>query len=928
MASRRQNLRPASTLRKPQRYQGKVGADTQPQAASRRYTTESTSSPVQPQIPDLGRYCAFPTRSLDDPDPGPSELVKALRRCTTNDEREDLDAGLSAAHWWESREKSAENPNLTPKSPRTALVARLPPLSSWSPESPDGMEIPLIPDEIDWGSDPENGQSYAYPDTSFIYKLDERPSSQWNRQKMFYPFAIVVVEQLHLTSFQIQTFLANYQTEKKVWEAYEMNVARIPHGELVQQAAKSCGSIADLMNLHRPTLSTDSITRTDVDMAIEYAARQHLDTDTEDLEGCMGSNTHGFVDLDITDATLGEIGDMIRDRREQYFGWIDRELINAEATARAERMAAEADDRCLINDGFLGTAQKVIPRNSTPEAGQDAVIPDGIHVTPRRNRLIRSGMLVDITKPVQISLLDHRGPSEDMQLMRGGSWPESATGWDMGKEANMTFGQQNPAPLIRSVPGDFVATALEGRTTDQGPLAVEVRSNCLQPQILQVGGSKATTAMQRRPDAPGAKHSSRGIRLTAPATTQIANTSLRRQTHYMQALQNLIKPCRAVQGRSNALFGSAARSEVSAVVSGALSAGYQSLSNRQKPPGRTQGRRQAVGDAMPPLEVTRHGLEASDVCKIPVTDAAERIAAVSSPTVDGRAVSVQLRQELDTRWAHYLRAENKVPAAGPKINCSAPAAAVEDDPEYTPKDNAANKRKPSVQVQKTPTKRRKSGTAPEAPAQPRFCEVLPGGASEPIKPLNLIPIPRKQTVKQGGTAVSSTMSPWPRPTLPDPPCAPQPSNAGPDSSEPSKGKKNTEPIFGLQRNQELASPADSAENAEYAWSAETAEFAAVSETARYALKANSLAGGGLVEAAAAAGCWPEEALAALGKLKDEFDSVEFEQRGSATRHARKSKFAGCADWALYAHEATTASFALEVAHDSLVEADQEDVGGS
>jgi hypothetical protein len=97
------------------------------------------------------------------------------------------------------------------------------------------------------------------------------------------------------------------------------------------------------------------------------------------------------------------------------------------------------------------------------------------------------------------------------------------------------------------------------------------------------------------------------------------------------------------------------------------------------------------------------------------------------------------------------------------------------------------------------------------------------------------------------------------------------------------------------------------ENAEYAWSAEKAEFAAISQRARFALQADGLVGD---ESSWGTRDWPKDALKTLAKLKDEFCVMEFQHRGSTTRDAKMSKFAGCADRATFAGQAQEAEFAL------------------
>ncbi|KAG8427556.1 hypothetical protein J3459_006584 [Metarhizium acridum] len=160
MASRQHNLRPASARRIPQRYKNRDKEEergAQPRALSRNHNPTFISS-VQPQNSDLGKYCAFPSRPLNDPDPGPSELVKATRECFTSGKREELESKLRAADSPGNQGTEAS----TPTSPRMALVARLPPMESGLGRSSDDVDSPFVGEEIHWGSDSDDEPPHAY----------------------------------------------------------------------------------------------------------------------------------------------------------------------------------------------------------------------------------------------------------------------------------------------------------------------------------------------------------------------------------------------------------------------------------------------------------------------------------------------------------------------------------------------------------------------------------------------------------------------------------------------------------------------------------------------------------------------------------------------------------------------------------------------
>ncbi|KAG8427557.1 hypothetical protein J3459_006585 [Metarhizium acridum] len=688
-----------------------------------------------------------------------------------------------------------------------------------------------------------------------------------------------------------------------------MNVDKIPYRELMAEAAeRNLCHFSDLINLYPPKLSTYRITERDVDQAAEYMKHRGLDEYTKDLKGWVGVSTSGFGHLDITEPIVLDAKDKDDLGRARPSGPIDMGQIEAAAIVQARKMAAESDKKCLINDAFLGTAPRVIPR-SVPDASQGKIVRDGIHVTPQRNRLVRSGILSNVTNLIPISWLESDEPFGRRQLDGQPSSPTDLNAYEVRTSPGRQM-LQMPITFSQFVPGKYVGTALEAGMTCTEFHPVSVQTNHLQPQTSLLARSTIAMAAMRRSrvlrtttDDSRCDHPSLGV-------TRAENTDLRRQVASMQAL---INSNGAVQDKYNGLFGTAAGPEVSAVVSGGLTAGYQSLSNRQETPATTVDQHDTTKDSTEPPS-------AQDSCS--PRGYRKEIEELSSPVAAANTNSVQLQlsREIDKICRRHLWEEGKAPVGRPRAPRPASMEVAEDDSDYTPGSSTGKKRRQSVQAQKTPVKQRKLGTTPKTPVRSQFRTApMTSSPREPIKPLNLISIDRQRASGQEGASLSSNAPP--SPVVPISPCPRRSSKATGTGGEPNKGKKNAAPIFGLHRNQELARPADSTENAEYAWSAETADFAANSEVARYALRANRLAGDGLRIGPSG---WPEDALTALTKLKDEFHAVEFQQRGSATRNAEEIKFAGCAGRALYAEFATEAEFALEVSGDGCEETDGHD----
>jgi hypothetical protein len=686
---------------------------------------------------------------------------------------------------------------------------------------------------------------------------------------------------LCLTTRQLQAFLTTYLAEFNVWSVYEYNVSQIPFADLAQYAAATNGSIADLINLYRPPLSTDCISQEDVDIAGEFLRFKGLDDDAKCLQGWMGTSTGGFLDLNINDEILREVLHRDRFRRVRAAGCADVQDVKTAAAAQAEKMADEAEGRCLVTDTTMGTTQEVVPQISSMS---------GIHVTPRRNRLIQAGVLRDVTEIVAISVPGENKPAGSRQLMTesvqrvpvvlddshsNAAIPDTSN-WDSDMEINV---DQVCRGWLWPVLG-----------YGQGISNLMIQADCKR-QMFQVPSSSSMPLTKRR-------HNAQHGRQTRPMSRP-PSQDLRRRISTTQALQSLMNPNGGIQHQSNVLFGSQVGSEISAAVSGGLSAGYQSLSNRPRPPARQI---QVVICDAAGVEIQRGTSE---------TPAQKN---AFGPQVNSLETNTQLRQELDHRWGQYLRPESKAHRSKGKSGQSiyqhgrtnmpsgfTSAAAAQDDLDYMPGSDSTSKRRVKTQVHKTPVKRKKPSVPPGIPARPRFHDAIAKSSSGDPVQLDLLSL----NEHIGGQARATTLDPVDVPSssrqsVPSP-------NASLASCPPSKSRKNTEPIFGLQRNQELASPVTVNENAEYAWSAEKAEFAAISQRARFALQADGLVGD---ESSWGTRDWPKDALKTLAKLKDEFCVMEFQHRGSTTRDAKMSKFAGCADRATFAGQAQEAEFAL------------------
>ncbi|OAQ65886.2 hypothetical protein VFPPC_07520 [Pochonia chlamydosporia 170] len=589
---------------------------------------------------------------------------------------------------------------------------------------------------------------------------------------------------LGLTAHQVERFVINYLAQQKVWELYEHNVEKIPYGELHQYSVETKDSIADLIHSYPPKLSTDKITRDDAKKAIKYLESRRLDKYIGSLEGWMGTNTGGFIKLNIADHLLQHAMDKDAIRRGQNADWINEQAIYSTATARAEKMAAAADKSCLINDAFMGVVAQIFDTCGQTQVDDDTTIKDGIHVTPRRNRLVRGGILTDVTEIVTVPMLESLQPPPSIAFMPPDGSEDSSTALEMDQTSQTSDVQPSP------------------------------KSRTLTKTIKKTQGAR-----------------------TASSSGRPVSQDLRRRVTSFQALQKLMNPDGGELGQGDGLFGttSTAGSEVTAAVSDGLSAGYQSLSSRR----RSSVRSREESRATPANENSRPARH-QVVDAHSFTTASDSLGKNNAPIAQNAeeqttTKSDQIREELDNKWGHYLQPEPKASVE------NAPAEEFDNDEDYIPEEKSTTKRKSAAQLQKTPTKQRKPTVQPSHPRQQRFHDGNYGTAVGTIRPLELIPIERQQSGERQRAIDSHNLLRPPQQSLPDT-AGRVSTTATSAQGEPSKRKRNKNTIFGLERNQELAKPVEASENVEYTWSANEAEFAEVARSARYAFVADRIVG--------------------------------------------------------------------------------------
>lgn len=466
---------------------------------------------------------------------------------------------------------------------------------------------------------------------------------------------------LGLTAHQVERFVINYLAQQKVWELYEHNVEKIPYGELHQYSVETKDSIADLIHSYPPKLSTDKITRDDAKKAIKYLESRRLDKYIGSLEGWMGTNTGGFIKLNIADDLLQHAMDKDVIRSGQNADWINEQAIYSTAAARAEKMAAAADKSCLINDAFMGVVAQIFDTCGQTQVDDGTTIRDGVHVTPRRNRLVRDGILTDVTEIVTVPMLESLQPPPSIAFMPLDGSENSSTALEMDQVC-----ESHESQIPEFVPGSFVATAVEtGR-----PIPVFCSSNgqtdgvqCQTSQTSDVQPSpKSRTLTKTIKKTQGAR--------TASSSGRPVSQDLRRRVTSFQALQKLMNPDGGELGQGDGLFGttSTAGSEVTAAVSDGLSAGYQSLSSRR----RSSVRSREESRATPANENSRPARH-QVVDAHSFTTASDSLGKNNAPIAQNAeeqttTKSDQIREELGNKWGHYLQPEPKASVGKPKSN--------------------------------------------------------------------------------------------------------------------------------------------------------------------------------------------------------------------------------------------------------------------
>ncbi|GAB0133072.1 hypothetical protein EsDP_00001488 [Epichloe bromicola] len=756
------------------------------------------------------------------------------------------------------------------------LSASRPSSSSSLFEAETDMSTPLLPPgDIDWGSDDDKSPPLEYPNSSPMHLITS-------------------------TTARIQIFLTKYISENRVWIQYEQNVSRIPWRELNEYAAEKKKSVAELLHMYRPSLPTDEISRDDIAKAARFLHGKGLGAYVSSLDGWFGIGKMDFLDLNVCGAMFRDTLDTEAIKKAVEWGWIDIGEVLRNARERARRLILQTDAACPVQDAFLGTIQNVVePRFAvTTHEGVD-YSRDGVYITPRCNRTVWSGILENIDEVAPVSLIQDqqsRVPANVQRVNKDRNGKQKSATKAQIEEIRISLARQVPTLLPRHVPGSMVMTA------EERARATETATATATAKPMSTSGRAHKTPLPRTPTQSVRRQKSQDLRKVATA----------------RVFQDFMSPWGAKR-ELDGLLGSSENCEVSAAAGNGLLNGYNK--RRQSQPnqdvnGTSGGRGEQV--AAREEDILDSTKDAGPSCT-----GLSGIGQVSA----AQACSAELRKALDNNYSEYLRADDRATPPRRKRSISQieiPEA--EDDADYVPAKSSATKRKAAVHLQNKVVKKKKGGLAegecidrrisatnhPKIPSRTTTSRTRTkpsrvvankskaskrpraGGSEDDdsdvhLRRQNKRRCPRKDDASRDGDAVDDH-------------------DDEPPESEPVKMKKNTEPIFGIPRNQELFGPLERAEEVEYAWSADAAEFAMVSARAKYALKADGISEKKCAQVEDTGQV--DEALYTLMRLQNRFGVVEATQRSRAAQDAGKARFAGCADWALYAVDAEVADYVL------------------
>lgn len=424
--------------------------------------------------------------------------------------------------------------------------------------------------------------------------------------------------------------------ENRVWIQYEQNVSRIPWRELNEYAAEKNKSVAELLHMYRPSLPTDEMSRDDIAKAAQFLHGKGLGAYVSSLDGWFGIGKMDFLDLNVCGAMFRDTLDREAIKKAVEWGWIDIDEVLRNARERARRLMLQTDAACPVQDAFLGTLQSVVEPRSAIAVTHEGVdySRDGVHITPRCNRTVWSGILENIDEVAPVSLIQDqqsRMPANVERVNKDRNGKQKSATKAQIEEIRMSLARQVPALLPRHVPGSVVMTAEEERSRAT-ETATATATATAKPMSTSRRAHK--TPFPRTPTQSVPKQKSRDLRKVATA----------------RVFQDFMSPPGAKR-ELDGLLGSPENCEVSAAAGNGLLNGYNKRRKSQPNQdvnGTTGGRYEQV--AAPEENILASTKDAGPSCT-----GLSGIGQFST----AQACSAELRKALDNKYSGYLREDDR-----------------------------------------------------------------------------------------------------------------------------------------------------------------------------------------------------------------------------------------------------------------------------
>ncbi|KAL6412594.1 hypothetical protein AUP68_03797 [Ilyonectria robusta] len=695
-------------------------------------------------------------------------------------------------------------------------------------------------------------------------------------------FAKVVSMLLRLTRPQVHEFVAAYTTECLQWQIYEQHVTKIPWQDLFMHAVETKTSVVSLIHENRPLLSTDQVSQRDIELGCAFLRDRGLKDYVSELQGWIRAGRLDFLSLTIERDILQDCLDNKVINNAARRGWIDLEAVRNYVSSQAEVPPKRP------GSPFLGTLKGRLPPRE--EQDKDAPRPERVStldtgVDVRNSSVNQDWQRQELSIFRPISELPGRGPTpkESMEL-RHAIQRQFPQGFQhiSGALATTLVEENRPMRPFRKETSfrtrQFPTEGPKSHDGDERELdqeikaAVPVQAKPARPAYRNqpTPSEKRALLQPTRPtkltpvdeDRPGSatNEGGNGKRRSGALTAHLPPPTYASQDSLTDAEGSLFK-----------LSGRLDRQRLASTIVGAVSAGYNSIKSsvlaQPNPQHKDNGPAKSTQRSKPAAPDQFRDLLSNKVSGHPKRQPAN---------------GTEKSQERKVHPIWGPDDDNEPCDFAPKV--------AESDSDYQPKETK----------KKTPRKssggQRKKGNNrdPSAKAGTSTCFTPSGGSQRsngrqkksPPSRIKIVSAPKSQ---QGFSDNG------------------QPSTTGKVPLTPTTPVKN-EPLFGMFRNTPLAGSLARADQAFYAWSAEDATFAAVSVKAHFAARADRIVQSPKKTKMNSADLAKQ--FEVFQQLKKEFAGVENNQKGCVAQDAKRAKFAGCADMALYAEQAEEALFSL------------------